>query len=288
MDLTQSDFVKKYTSNVRVDLSVVAYTKVPKSWQDNDYTPDFNKLYFIVEGEGYVKLGDRIFYPSPGDLYLLPAGHLQSYGTVSANTFGKYWCHFRTPVGHLDLFQLLITSPFIHVENPAWLTQKFEQLVAYSDEESLSAKLLTQSILLEIVAFFLNTADVVEANTHTTNAQAKIHDVLHYIEAHLSDKLSVQTLAEVAHFHPNYLIRLFKSTIGVSPIHYVNHRRVDKAKHLLRFTNHSVIAISDAVGLELSYFSRMFKDYTGFTPTDYRELLADDISPNGSFKSTDN
>jgi AraC family transcriptional regulator, arabinose operon regulatory protein len=97
--------------------------------------------------------------------------------------------------------------------------------------------------------------------------------VLQYIEAHLTDNLTVEELAQIAHFHPNYFIQLFKNFTGNSPIQYINRVRLEKAKHLLTMTELNVSAIADAVGLELSYFSRMFREHNGVSPTAYREFV---------------
>lgn len=273
MALNETTFVKQYISNVQLDVPVAAYTKVPTTWRDDDYTPDFNKLYFIMEGQGYLKIGDQRFSPAPGDLYLLPAGTVQSYGTINQNTFGKYWCHFRAKIGHLDLFQFLRTSAFIRVNEPEWLKQRFKDLIYWHHSDSLTTQMHVQSILLEIIAFFVEECEMVKINTKTTDSLEKMNHVLQYIEDHLSDKLSIKELAEVAHFHPNYLIRVFKNATGLSPIHYINYMKIEKAKHMLQFTDLTVLSISDALGMDIAYFSRKFKEYTGFAPTDYRDLF---------------
>ena len=98
--------------------------------------------------------------------------------------------------------------------------------------------------------------------------------VLQYIEEHLAESLTLEQMAQIAHFHPNYFIRIFKQSTGLSPIQYVNRLRIEKAKHYLTFTPMSVSDIADKLGLEISYFSRMFKDHSGFSPSEYREFHA--------------
>ncbi|WAH39840.1 AraC family transcriptional regulator [Alicyclobacillus fastidiosus] len=279
MNPNETTLAKQYITNVQLDLSVAAYTKVPTTWRSHNYTPDFNKLYFIMEGEGYLEVGGQRFSPCPGDLYLLPTGTVQSYGTVNQNTFGKYWCHFRAKIGHVDLFQFLSTSTFIHIQKPEWLKQKFEDLIYWHHQESLTSQMHLHSTFLEIIAFFMEQCETVKINSKTTDSLKRINNVLLYIEEHLSDKLSLTELAQVAHFHPNYLIRIFKNATGLSPIHYINRMRIEKAQQMLRFTNWNIMSISDSLGMDIAYFSRMFKEYTGFPPTEYRELFVEDNKP---------
>lgn len=286
MNSNKIAFVNEYIANVQLDLSVAAYTKVPTTWHDDDYTPEFNKLYFIVEGEGYVKIRDQTFFPTTGDLYLLPAGTVQSYGTLNRNTFGKYWCHFRARIGHVDLFQMLNTSTFIHTVDGKWLERKFKELIYWHHHRQLTSKMHVHATLLQIIAFFVEHCEEVNMYSKTTDALARIDHVLKYIEDHLSEKLSIKELAEIAHFHPNYLIRIFKNATGFSPIHYINRMKIERAKHMLRFSDVTVLRISDSLGMNIAYFSRMFKEYTGFSPTDYRDLLTNGSEPDAPPNST--
>ncbi len=118
MNASQRTFWKKYIAKAKLDFYYAAYTKVSRTWNDENPACPFNRLYFIIEGEGFVKVGDQTYYPKPGELYLLPAGSDQAYGTISDHTFGKYWCHFTAKIGDLDLFQILHTSPSIIVKDP--------------------------------------------------------------------------------------------------------------------------------------------------------------------------
>jgi AraC family transcriptional regulator of arabinose operon len=266
-------FWKQYIANIQIDLTHAAYTKVKRSWEDIDYTPILNKMYYIIEGEGFLTIQGQTFYPKPNELYLLPADVIQSYGTINDNTFGKYWCHFTAKIGELNLFQALETSPFIRIDQPDQWKNKFERLIDYSNSDKLTSRIRTNSVLLEIIADYIEHCDKVKFNLKATPAFEKMNVVLQHIEAHLTDNLTVEELAQIAHFHPNYFIQLFKNFTGTSPIQYINRVRLEKAKHLLTMTELNVSAIADAVGLELSYFSRMFREHNGVSPTAYREFV---------------
>jgi AraC family transcriptional regulator of arabinose operon len=266
-------FWKSYLTGLQLHVAVVEYTKVPLSWNDDNYTPDVNKLYYIQEGEGYIKVGDRIYYPKAGDLCLLPADVTQSYGTINTNTFGKYWCHFTAKLGNFNLFQVLELPVLLTVTDHPALKDKFDRLKYHHKSEEWTADLHVQSTFLEIMAMFLEQTDRVTINTPTTSSFEKMNVVLTYIEEHLSDNISVDKLAQLVHFHPNYFIRMFKNTTGLSPIQYVNRKRMDKARELLSFTALSISAVAEALGMDATYFSRLFKEYTALSPSEYRELL---------------
>jgi AraC-like DNA-binding protein len=273
MENCQKTFWKKYIGNTRLDLSIAAYTKVPATWQEFHFTPDFHKLYYIIEGEGYVKIKNNMYYPKPGELFLLPAGAIQSYGTLNDNTFGKYWCHFSATIGSSHLVEIVDTPIFLKVEDPQKLKEQFQALIHYSKSDQISSELHIQSILLDILVLFIDKRNTPHANIIKHTTIDKIGDVLHYINEHMKESLSIEQLATIVNFHPNYFIKVFKDVTGSPPIQYIKNQRLEKAKHLLISSEYSVSEIADLVGMELPYFSRNFKEFTGFTATNYRAMI---------------
>ncbi|MBD2846923.1 helix-turn-helix transcriptional regulator [Paenibacillus sp. IB182496] len=267
-------FWNKYAAQAQLDVLVAAYSKVGQNWRDEDFTPDYNKMYYIREGSGYVKLDGRTYYPRPGELYFLPAGRQQSYGTLEGREpFGKYWCHFRANVGGLELFQLVETPTCVSLGDRADIKQLFEQLIARNRDASLASEFRVRALMFELLANYLEAGGPPKWNTGVSASFEKMSQVLRYIELHLAESLNVETLARIAHFHPNYFINVFRSFTGYSPIQYINRMRLEKAKHLVATTELSVSAIAATIGMELPYFSRMFKEHTGLAPTAYREMV---------------
>ncbi|TCN21151.1 AraC-like DNA-binding protein [Mesobacillus foraminis] len=267
-------FWGKYLTNTQLDLSIASYTKVPLTWGEDSYIPEFNKLYFIMEGEGFVRVNDKTYYPKPGELYLLPSGTVQAYGTISGNTFGKYWCHFTSKLNDSQLFDLIKTPVFLKTHNQEQLKSKFEQLIFYSEKEDISSGFRVHAILLDFIAEFIEKSGTVNLNTRTVPSYDKMDDIVQYIEENLDAPLCVDDLASIANFHPNYFISVFKKYTGLSPIQFINRQRMERAKHLLITTDYSVSTIAESLGFDLSYFSRMFRVHIGFSPTNYRDMVS--------------
>jgi len=262
-------------ANMRVDVSVVAYTKVGPTWREFDYTPDFNKLYFIAEGTGYLNIGGTEYEPAPGQLFWLPQGVRQSYATTEGEPFGKHWCHFTAYVGDEPLYRVLDVPPFVDVpeaERPR-LAASFERLAYWRGRGELAAALRVRAALLDILATYMDCSGGAKVRSAKSGAMAKMDLVLRHIDARLSEPLSVEELAALVHYHPNYFIRTFKRTTGFSPIQYINRQRIERAKRLFATTELNVSEVADRFGMELSYFSRLFKETTGVTPSQYREWV---------------
>ncbi len=92
-----------------------------------------------------------------------------------------------------------------------------------------------------------------------------------YIKLHYTENISLTQLAEKLDVTGTYLSMLFKKTTGETLMDYVIRLRLEKAQQLLKLTNKHVGEIAFEVGYESEqYFSRIFKQKTNITPTQYR------------------
>jgi AraC family transcriptional regulator, arabinose operon regulatory protein len=269
----RKQLLKSYLSNLQVNLVVAAHTHCWRDWRELDYTPEFNKFYLICSGEGWLKIGDREYLPKPGQLVLMPAGIIQSFSTVNENTFTKYWCHFTATIGDKNLFDILRPPFFIDVKDFAGLENRFEDLICSYRSVEITASLRVKSILLEMIAYYLDSAVVEEVHMHPGAAIEKMNHVLDYIDSHVGENIKVEQLSRMLHFHPNYFIKFFREHVGSSPIHYINKIRLEKAKGLIHGTELTMTEIAEKTGFgSLFHFSRSFKNHTGFSPSEFRNI----------------
>ncbi len=92
-----------------------------------------------------------------------------------------------------------------------------------------------------------------------------------FISENFSKNLSLDEVADYVHLNPSYFSSVFKQSCGSSFKEYLNMVRIEESKRLLANTEYSIIDIAIATGFEdQSYFSKVFKKYTGLTPKQYR------------------
>jgi AraC family transcriptional regulator len=100
--------------------------------------------------------------------------------------------------------------------------------------------------------------------------------VAEFIEDHLSEKISLATLAKLVNLSLFHFARAFKRSFGVPPHHYHSARRIDRARSLLQTPALSVTQIGVQTGFrETSSFTRAFRRFMGVTPTEYRRQRKD-------------
>ena len=99
-----------------------------------------------------------------------------------------------------------------------------------------------------------------------------VHKVMEYISRRLQDPLTVEHLAKVAGLTPSYLSTLFKKETGIALSEYIRRERIDMAGQLLQYTDYSCTDIAEYLCFSSdSHFSRVFREYVGLTPTEYRK-----------------
>jgi AraC-like DNA-binding protein len=95
-----------------------------------------------------------------------------------------------------------------------------------------------------------------------------------YIEEHAGEELSLPRVAKAVNIHPNYLSEKFKQVTGIKFVDYIARARFNTACDLLRNGNLRVSEIAFAAGFQsLSQFNRVFKRFSGKSPTQYRAAV---------------
>ena len=94
-----------------------------------------------------------------------------------------------------------------------------------------------------------------------------------YLDEHLSEDVSLSSLAREVALSPFHLSRLFRLEVGESPHRYLVGRRLDRAAHLLVSTPMTVTQVSDRVGFgSPAHFAQSFRRRFGVPPSAYRML----------------
>ncbi|MFA0607205.1 helix-turn-helix domain-containing protein [Vibrio amylolyticus] len=96
----------------------------------------------------------------------------------------------------------------------------------------------------------------------------RVRNVVDYMEAHLSDVLTIDSLAEVACLSPTQLKTLFKKQTSDSVMQYLTNMRMERAKALLLNTDYPIPVVAEKVGYrDPSAFSRRFSLHFGLSPS---------------------
>ena len=100
----------------------------------------------------------------------------------------------------------------------------------------------------------------------------RIKAAVTYLESSYAEKFSINDLAKMCSFSVATFRRIFVRYKGMSPVAYRNKLRMEKASELLKTGNYTVGEAAELVGIQdIKYFSKLFKQYTGLSPSFIRK-----------------
>lgn len=167
----------------------------------------------------------------------------------------------------IDLFALLgnkLKDIGIDIYSATHWKFNYNEILALEDIQEI--RLWGKEMLNGISEYVSNSGKSSESNI--------IQKVKEYLSNNYSRDISLEDAADIVFLSPTYLSRIFKQQTGDNFIDYVVRLRIEKAKELLADTQYKTYEISSLVGYKSArYFSKIFKGFTGFTPSEYRSSL---------------
>ncbi len=98
-----------------------------------------------------------------------------------------------------------------------------------------------------------------------------------YVLQHIDEDITLFTISDKLNLSKNYFCSLFKQETGYNFLEYVTTVKMEWAKRLLKEGNCKTYEVSDMLGYrESSYFSRLFRKYTDYSPAEYKKMFRSD------------
>jgi two-component system response regulator YesN len=127
-------------------------------------------------------------------------------------------------------------------------------------------------LLYEYVGNCLSQSNFGSKTIENNNHSYAIKQCIDYIDTHYTENMALTDLADHIEMSRSYLSFLFKKETGYSFSRYLMKKRVDISKTLLTASQEKIYIIAEKVGFDNPYyFSKVFKEQTGFTCKEYRE-----------------
>ena len=127
---------------------------------------------------------------------------------------------------------------------------------------------------LDLVAGFLASTDCPLLRATTTRTQETVGRIMTFIEAHLTEELSLETIARGASVSNRTLSRWFRGETGMTVLDFILKRRVALACHYLLTTDWTCLEIAFAVGFQsVQNFNRTFRMLKSASPRQWRAAV---------------
>lgn len=147
-----------------------------------------------------------------------------------------------------------------------------ESLEFYFNNPSLVNNDLLELKIKELILLLIQTKNITSILELVSDLySARSVHLKNIIELHLYSNLGVEELAKLSNLSLSSFKREFKTEFNDSPNNYINSKKIEKAKELLKITPMPISEIAYEVGFnDPLYFTRIFKNKIGASPTTYR------------------
>lgn len=260
-------------------------------WNWKNVSSPFTRLYYVTEGTAQIILPTGRQELKPHHLYLIPSFTIHSY--ICDSHFTHYYLHIyedhqsessiledwnfpiEIPATQLEMplikrlceinptMQLAQSDPTSYDNNPTLI-----QNILKNKQRTFCNKVESRGIIYQLLARFLKDAKAkVEVNDN------RIQKVLSYLRKNVFKATDIDSLADISCLSKDHFIRLFKKETGITPLQYINQKKIEKAQLILITDTMPVKNIAYLLAYEdHSYFNRLFKKLTGVTPQQYRDM----------------
>lgn len=249
------------------------------------YHEDALEFIQVVKGVATVTVGlSSVEVPEGGILHLLPGA--VHYATAR----GGEECYLRAvtyrrdailaaPGLDEDFFSLYI----LPIENRAvlylsehplhdTLATHMETAITEWEGKELFYNALVISELSHMLAAILRFYSYRDEDSLDYRNKMRVAPAVRYIETFYAQKLRLEDLAATLYLSPDHFGKLFRSAVGLTPVEYVNHVRINAAMRRLASFEASIAEVATSSGFaNANYFHKVFRDLTGHGPAALRK-----------------
>ena len=278
----------KDTDNLKLTLLNIGDAVHNGGWNWKGVSSPFIRLFYVREGHAKIKFVDYTQELCSNCLYLIPSFSLHSYECDTY--FSHIYIHIydkQSTLEDLDFpleikaepIDLLLVNRLLEInkgrelklfdpktyDNSPTLLKNIAEDVHQPEYKVLESK----GILLQLLSRFLR-----YATPKSEVSDERIVKVLNYIRKNVTKRIKICQLSDICNLTEDHFIRLFKKEMKCTPVRYINQKKIEKAQLMLIVENIPIKDIAYDLSFEnISYFNRLFKHVTQYTPTQYSEIL---------------
>jgi AraC-like DNA-binding protein len=257
-------------------------------WNWESISSPFIRLFYVREGYAKIKFSDCTQELRPNYLYLIPSFALHSYECDTY--FSHIYIHIYEKQSILEELNfpleieanetdLLLVNRLLEInkgrelkqfdpkmyDNPPTLLQNIAQEAHQPEYKVLE----TKGILMQLLSRFFQ-----YATPKSEVSDERIIKILNYVRKNIDKKIKINQLSDICNLTEDHFIRLFKRELRCTPIQYINQKKIEKAQLMLIVKKIPIKDIAYSLSFEnISYFNRLFKQITHYTPTQYCDML---------------
>ena len=242
---------------------------VRNSWSFDIRELDCFMLLYTSSGCGKLLMNQHVISLTENSLLLLDCR--QRFRIDVAVSPWKYQVLFFSNAHAAELLSLITEEPFCILNTTAHSEHvlQLEKLLCLNSEKTMISQLRASDLLNHLLTEF--TVEFLKKDQEFRKIPSYIEKIHDLFEEHYEENYSLDDL-EIRFSISKYRIcREFGEYYGITPLQYLNRRRIRIACHLLETTSLRIHEVGSAVGIDnTNHFISLFKKYEGCTPLEYK------------------
>lgn len=241
----------------------------------------------ILSGSVIVQIGTALVAAEAGDFVYIPPNTVYRVDSLDAaasvrimsfdsSIIEENMDNFDTEILYMfDVQSKNRISPFkeghpVYGTLSHYMRESYDEYVSKDVCYKLPIRANIYLMMTALLRFYCGSKD--ESDRMIYHNVLRLRPVIAYIAEHFCEKIYVERLADMINVSPDYFTKMFKESIGRTPIEYINGLRVNRAMYLLAKTKCPLAEIADEIGFcNPNYFHKIFKQYMGISPLAYRK-----------------
>jgi len=238
------------------------------------------QINYITEGEGIMETRDGSYPIREGSVILLKPFLWHRYRPLKDIGWMEHYVGITGEIASriFNSSEILNDSPVIQIGFQENIINSFHEIFNHA----ISEKPGYHQICTGLVFYILGQIISIKKNENFLHSQVEkaIQKACMIIRDNPARNLNIEELARELNINYSLFRRTFKKYTGLSPMQYHTSLRMKQAVYLLTNSDLSVKEISFNLGFcSVFYFSKLFKEKTGRTPSDYRKMNRSDEGP---------
>lgn len=235
-------------------------------------------LHVILDGSGYFEIENHKYHLSRGQIFLIPPNVTSHYYSDSSNPWYYAWVSFIGTHAEKYLQQAGFLNG-VYVRDSYFPPEEYSALISQMLEAhklTITNELKRTSTLFSFFSLLTESNQVLNSSSgkavYEYSGSTYLEHAIQFIQFNYNRNIQVSDIADYIGITRSYLFNIFKTNLNISPKDYLLHYRMDMAKNLLETTSDSIQIIAENVGYKDPLcFSKMFRQYTGVSPSQYRK-----------------
>ena len=242
---------------------------VRNSWSFDIRELDCFMLLYTSSGCGKLLINQHVISLTEDTLLLLDCR--QRFRIDVAVSPWKYQVLFFDNAHAAELLSLISEEPFCILNTTAHseYVLQLEKLLFLNYEKTMISQLRASDLLNHLLTEF--TVEFLKKDQEFRKIPSYIEKIHDLFEEHYEENYSLDDLESRFSISKYRICREFGEYYGITPLQYLNRRRIRIACHLLETTSLRIHEVGSAVGIDnTNHFISLFKKYEGCTPLEYK------------------